>query len=270
MTVASVSVVAVLVFLFGMFLLLYLNVAQLRATIASQIEIHAYLKPDLTEPETVALKQNIASLPEVVSVDYVSKEKAFRELETDLQNQVNLSGIINNPLPPYFAVKVSHPEKIADVAQAVRPMPGVAKVNYMQEIIDNFVALFKTTERFLFGMVIFLLGCALLLIHNTIRLGVFSRRREIEIMHLVGAGYGFIQWPFVLEGAFYGFVGAILAIFFLEPAYATLTNRMAHIFLSSPLIEGKNLWLLLFALTISGILVGTIGSFLSVKRTLRY
>lgn len=267
MALASVSAVMVLVFLFGLFLLLYLNVEQLRTSIASQMEIHAYLN---AQSDTQALKQKITALPNIRSVTYVSKEEAFRELQTDLQDHITLNGIIANPLPPYFSIKVTEPEKITDVAQALEGMPGVTKVNYLQKMVSNFVSLFKAVERFLFGIIIFLLGCALLIIYNTIRLGVFSRYREIKIMQLVGASYGFIQWPFLLEGAFYGLMGALLAILFLEPSYTAMTNQMTAIFSINSLVHGKAMGSLLLELAASGVVVGALGSFLSVNRYLRY
>lgn len=272
MTIASVSTVMILIFIFGLTLLFFMNFERLRSTLASEIEIHAYLKPDLSAERGQDVAHRVKSVAHVASVVFVSKEEALKRLTEDLKQDIELSGIMTNPLPPYLLVKVDDPESIPAVAEEIEKLPEVGKdqVNYLQKIIPQFILLFRIVERVLLGLVIFSLLCALLIIHNTIRLGVFSRKNEIEIMKLVGASHGFISWPFVLEGAFYGLLGALLAVLFLEPGYQTVAAKVTQFFPIWPLVNGVQLWELLVCLLLTGILVGSSGSYLSVNKYLHY
>jgi len=268
MTVASVTTVAVLIFLSGFFLILFMNLEHFKQNIASEMEIHAYLKPAISQQNADELKRQILSFEHVVSVTYVSQDEALSRLRADLKNQIDLSGIMQNPLPAYLSVKVKDPEAIVSVAEQIEPLKGIADVNYLQKIIEQFISVYKTAERLFLGLVIFILLCSLIIIHNTIRLGVFGRKNEIEIMQLVGASRGIIRWPFILEGAFYGFLGAFVAVCCLLPSVQALSKKFAMLFPLFPLITPGELWEMMALLLMIGIFVGGSGSYLSVNRYL--
>lgn len=270
MTIASVSTVMILIFFFGFSLLFFFNFQRLRATLASEIEMHAYLKGYVTQEQGLSLAHHVESIAHVASVEFVSKEETLKKLQEDIKQEVELSGIMTNPLPAYLIIRVNDPESIPAVAGEIGKLSGVDQVNYLQRIIPQFLSLFRIAQHVLLGLVIFVLICALLIIHNTIRLGVFSRKNEIEIMKLVGASHGFITWPFVLEGAFYGLLGAVLAILFLEPTYHAISGKVAQFFPLWPLVGGFQIWALLVCLIGIGISVGGSGSYLSVKKYLHY
>lgn len=270
MALASVSTVTVLIFLFGCSLLFFMNFQRLRGTLASEIEMHAYLKANVTPEEGESLAHRITSTSHIVSVAYISKEEALSRLKADLNRDIELSGIINNPLPAYLSIKVDDPEKIPLVAENIEKMPEVDQVNYLQKIIHQFISLLNGIQKLLLGLVVFLLACALLIIHNTIRLGFFSRKKEIEIMKLVGASHGFISWPFVLEGAFYGLMGGALAVLLLEPGYHAIVNKVTQLFPIWPVVNGAEVWKLLAGLLATGVLVGGSGSYFSINRYLHY
>ncbi len=268
MLVASVTTVTILVFLLGLFLLFFMNFQRIRSAIASELEIHAYLKQQTTDDQALTLKHHLASLTHIRSVRYVTRDEALSELRKDTKGEIDLSGIINNPLPAYLSIQVDNPESIPAVASAIQSMKEVEQVNYFQKIIDQFVSLFKTAERLFLGLVILMLLCTLMIIHNTIRLCVFSRKKEIEIMQLVGATSSFVRWPFILEGAFYGLLGATLALIFLAPCYHALVSEMSIIFPILPLAKGHELFPLMLWLLVIGTSVGCSGSYLSVNRYL--
>lgn len=268
MMAASVTTVAVLVFLSGFFIILFMNLNHFKKNLSSEIEIHAYLSPGLPERDGLAIKNQLSSLSHVASADYVSSEEALSRLRADVKNEIDLSGIMQNPLPSYISIKVDDPENIRSVADQITSIKGISDVNYLQKIVDQFVSIYKTLGRLFSGLVIFILICSLIIIHNTIRLGVFSRRNEIEIMQLVGASPAFIRWPFILEGAFYGLMGALIAVFFLEPSAGALTKKLAVLFPLLPEATGKELLGIMLLLLLLGTLVGSSGSYLSVNRYL--
>jgi len=270
MAIASISTVTILIFFFGFTLLFFINFQKLSSTFAGEMEMHAYLKGYVTHEQGLELARRASAIPHVSSASYVSKEEALIRLRQDLKQDIQLSGIISNPLPAYLLVKVDDPERLPPVADQVAQMTGVDQVNYLQQVVRQFVSLFKAVQRILSLLVLFILICALLIIHNTIRLGVFSRKREIEIMKLVGASHGFIRWPFILEGACYGFSGAVLAVLLLTPSYHALMGRVTEFFPLLPEVSRGEIWSMLLALLGAGALVGGSGSFLSVNRYLHY
>lgn len=269
MMMASVSTVTILILLLGLSLLFYNNVKKLRGAIASQMEIHAYLKGNPLDSEVLALHSRIASLPAVQSIRYIPKEQTLEELRKTLKDSINLSGIMNNPLPSYFSIVVNDPKNIESTAQTIQSMPGIDRVNYLQKAAEQLVSFFRMAENFLFGLVAFLFFGSFLIIYQTIHLGVSSRKKEIEIMELVGASPGIIRWPFLLEGAFYGLLGAILAISLLKPGYELFLRKIQDFFFSRGFMAGKDLWLLLVELIVTGATVGAYGSYRAVNRYLK-
>lgn len=268
MLVASIGTATLLVFLLGLFWLLFMNVRQMEDTLASQIEIHAYLKSSVGYDQAKTLEHTVAGLPSVRSVAYVTQDEALARLQKDVNTKIDLSGIMQNPLPSYLALKVKNPEDIPGLSKWLQAQPEVDQVQDLQQVVGRMVTFFKTTDHLFLGLVVLMLFCTLFIIYNTIRLGVFSRKKEIEIMQLVGASPGLVRWPFILEGAFYGLVGAVLAIAFLEPGYRALAGQLAEIFPAFPFIQGEAIWSLFGWLLVIGSLVGSSGSFLSVNRYL--
>jgi murein DD-endopeptidase MepM/ murein hydrolase activator NlpD/cell division protein FtsX len=265
---ASIGSAFLLLFLLGLFTLLLMNLHMVEKNLAWEMEIHAFLKPNITMSELVVLKGKITSLPQVQSVTYIDKDEALKRLEKGLNRKINLTGLMANPLSPYFSIKVKNLDDIPTVASTLRKLSGITTVSTLQETAKRFAFFFSILENLFFGLVVFLFFGFLFIIYHTIRLGVYSRKKEIEIMQLIGAEPHVVRWPFILEGAFYGFLGALLAVFSLIPAYQSLVMHLSQAFPLFPIVDKHTAVFMLWTFPFVGMLMGSMGGLLSVNRHL--
>ncbi len=187
-----------------------------------------------------------------------------------LRGQIDTSLLTSNPLPDALRVRVVEPAEVRGVAAAIRRLPNVAHVEYAQDAVERVLAVSAVLGRIGLAIVALLVVTAAIIISNTIRLTVFARRREIAIMHLVGASGAYIRWPFIFEGVVAGVLGSALAVVLLDVArfrflpklFAALPFLPLH---AVAINEG------LFALELLGVgaAVGLVASWFSVGRYLR-
>jgi cell division transport system permease protein len=205
-TIAARVTVLIVTFLLAVFASLGLFLYDKTVGVRNDITVKVYMKMG-TESDTATLNRihnQLAEMPYVKSVTYVSPEDAIHTLTKDAQKDAQV--LPNNPLPPAFYVKLTDPSKAGAVSASAGQIDGVKDcgsppcVTYGKEIADKVLTVTKWVLVFL-GSLMALLGiAAVVLIANTIRLSIFSRRREIEVMKLVGATNWFVRVPFVLEG----------------------------------------------------------------------
>jgi cell division transport system permease protein len=272
-TLLSVITITVSLLTLGTFLLLYLNVRAAAATWGGDVQVVAYLAEGMGPDEVNPLSESISRLPEVSAVKYISREDALARFRGDLGGQAGiLDGLSRNPLPASLEVTLREglrgPALVRALAEKVRGMRGVEDVQYGEEWIAQYSA-FMNFLRVL-GLLLgaFLLAGSAFVVANTIRLAVYARREELEILSLVGASRPFIRIPFLIEGVLQGILGAALAVGILYGAYRTLEPRLATSLL---LVAGRlhlsflpvNAVLLLLGV---GAAVGLVGSALSVGR----
>jgi len=272
MSLASVASVAISMFLLGAFLLLVFNVNYIAANLQSNVEIAVFLQVDTPRQVAYQVRDQVKAMPGVTEVTLVPKEEGLKQLSQQFGGQEELleatGGV--NPLPDYLRVRVAVPETIHEVARAIANLPGVEKVNYGQEVVERLFAVVRWL-RWLGAGIIFVLGLgALFLIIITIRLTVYSRRREISIMKYVGATDWFIRWPFFLEGLFLGLVGSGCAALTVYTGYNLLLTRAGAALVFIPLLNDRGLLLnSVLSLVAGGALVGALGSLLSIRRFLK-
>lgn len=270
MTFASISAVTVTLLLLGVFLLLAYNVQQFSKQLESQVEMNVYVKEGAARADVLELERQLKSLPELASVTFVSKESGLNQLKDKLQENASLLEGLDkeNPLPDKFILKAKDPQLIGSVASKVQILPLVAKINYGKETVEK---LFKGISLVRNSGAVFVVGLcftALFLISNTIKVTIFARRKEIEIMKLVGATNWFIRWPFLIEGLLIGALGAVLPIAILSFGY----NYMLSVYPSFMYFNFASVDLVYSVSTILisiGALIGMIGSVMSISRFLR-
>jgi cell division transport system permease protein len=270
MSLASVATVAISLVILGFALTLVYNTTQMAANIESDIEISTFMRTDQTAEQVSQAKAEIEKLPEVRSVDLVTKEKALEQFRATLSSELidNLGG--SNPLPDKLTVKAFKPDQVKLLADKVAQLPGVDKVQYGQGVVDKIIE-FTHWVRWIGISMIGLLGLAsIVLISITIKFTVFARRREVQIMKFVGATDWFIRWPFLMEGMVLGLVGAIISTVIVIYGYISLIsylhNHLAFIPVVNDPIFVRNLVLLLLG---SGALIGSLGSMASLRKFLR-
>lgn len=272
MTLASVSTVALSLLILGVFLLGAVNLNNMAVTLESQVEVTAFLEDELKAEEVEVIKGRIQGLDGVREVTFVSKEEALERLKQQFGERKDLLTSVekNNPLRNAVEVRTLDPTNVKNVVEELKALPGVAKVSFKEEIIDRLFSLTKAIRLVGLAVVVLLVGATIFLISNTIRLTVFARRREISIMKLVGATDWFIRWPFVLEGLCLGLLGSIPAMFLVVRFYHWLAAGVYQTLPFIPMLKPESILGRLQLLLVGiGILVGTLGSAISMRRFLR-
>ena len=272
MSFASVGTVAVSLFVLGVFLLLVMNMNRLASMLESEVQISVYLEDGIKGEARRDLQQDIVNMQGIETVKFVSREEAKQRLSERLGDQKYLLDALGdkNPLPDSFEVTVVHPDMVGTAADAIARMDGVESAKYGQDVVRH---LFDITRLIrIFGLVLMLLlaGATLFIISNTIRLTVFARRKEIAIMKYVGATDWFIRWPFLMEGMVLGFIGGLLAAVALRSFYAAMAAKIYSTLAFFPLLPQYPFMNYVTAvILLSGMVIGAIGSTISLKRFLK-
>jgi cell division transport system permease protein len=274
MTFASISAVMVTLLILGVFLMLAMNIQHLVEMVEKQVEIRVSLDVTTDQAAIKRIEGDIRKLPEVAEVQFVPKAQGLKKLKKSFGDKGELLNGLEkeNPLPDTFIVKAKTPQQTGALAKKIQPIEGVQKVNYAEQTTKK---LFDITEVVRFIIVAFIIALAftaMFLIANTIKLTIVARRREIEIMKLVGATNSFIRWPFFVEGALMGIIGAILPIILLSVGYGSLVDFVEQD-LALYFLDLLPMFPLVFqiALILMGIgaFIGIWGSLMSVRRFLR-
>jgi len=263
MSAISLGIIFFSLLILGIFLLGTFNLFAIIKIAKEKVEITAYIEDNLSEDEIRVLNKNISSLSGIKKVVYVSKKKALDKFRRELSQAKDLLNMLEtNPLPASFQIKLNEgyksPEYIKEIAHKISLMDNVEDVLYGKEWVKrlnkiiNFLFIF---DIFL-GIVISL--ASIFVVSNTIRLTVIARKDSIEIMDLVGATNEMITAPFMLEGIFQGALGGLITSFLLYEIY-----RFIHLKFSTFYFPGEPL---ILGVTLFGILLGYIGSGISVKK----
>ncbi len=270
MTIAAVVTVFLSMFLLGVVMVFVYNINAVLQDVEQKVEISIFLKDSATSEEVEAMRQELVARPEVKEVQYIDKDEALRRLKEDLKDhQELLNDLPANPLPASLEVSLNDPEQAGVVATAFEGRPIVDEVRYGKEIAER---IFRVTSviRNISAVFVFLLGAvSILLISNTIRLSIYARRREVEIMKLVGATNWFIRWPFIIEGLAVGLVGAAAALVLVLLGTGFVMDRIREnlVFLTVP-FDAVSSYQLTIALLGVGAVIGAVGSGLGLRRFL--
>ncbi|MBR1579851.1 MAG: permease-like cell division protein FtsX [Selenomonadaceae bacterium] len=271
MTFASIGTVAVSLFILGVFLLLVLNMTRLAAELESQVQIAVYLNDALTDEGRAEVERMMRDMKSVAKIEYVPREQALERLKERLGEQQYILNALGetNPLPNSYDVTVTKPELVSSTAYAIADLYGVDEAKYGQDVANHLFDITRLIRLFGFVLMMLLTGATVFVISNTIRLTVFARRKEIAIMKYVGATDWFVRWPFILEGVALGFIGGGLSALALRSFYAAMAAKVYSTLTFLPLLPQYPLMnYVTVALIIAGIIVGILGSTVSLKRFL--
>jgi cell division transport system permease protein len=269
-TIAATMTVLIGMFLLGLFIALFSWVNSWTDHVRKDVIVKVFFVQDAAEQQINAVRSKALTFPETKSVVFISKEEALKRMKERYPELTqNLS---TNPLPPAFEVTPKDADQVKALADKFQPLPaGVDKVDYAEKKTQRILAVTNVIKYiFLLGSLI-LLAASTILIANTIRLSIFSRRREVEVMKLVGASNWFIRGPFMLEGVICGLIGALAAVVLLVFAKE----------FALPVIEGRSstfreddvhaLSFPVVAIILVGVslLVGAAGSGITLRRFLQ-
>lgn len=272
MSVASIGTVAVSLFIFGMFLMMVMNMNKLAENMESQVQINVYLLDKVDREQVRDIEKDLKEIEGVESVGFVTKDEAMERFKDRLGDQKTLLDALDetNPLPDSFEVTVTNPDLVKTAAEKMEKLDGVECAKYGQDVMEHLFEITRLLRIFGFTLMLVLAFATLFIISNTIRLTVFARRKEIAIMKYVGATDWFIRWPFVMEGMVLGLFGSIIAAMVLRTAYTAMAEKVYDTLAFFPLIpEQPFLTYITIVVVISGMVVGAIGSAVSIKKFLK-
>lgn len=272
MSVASIGTVAVSLFIFGMFLMMVMNMNKLAENMESQVQINVYLLDKVDREQARDIEKDLKEIEGVESVGFVTKDEAMERFKDRLGDQKTLLDALDetNPLPDSFEVTVTNPDLVKTAAEKMEKLDGVECAKYGQDVMEHLFEITRLLRIFGFTLMLVLAFATLFIISNTIRLTVFARRKEIAIMKYVGATDWFIRWPFVMEGMVLGLFGSIIAAMVLRTAYTAMVEKVYDTLAFFPLIpEQPFLTYITIIVVISGMVVGAIGSAVSIKKFLK-
>jgi Cell division protein len=276
MTLASVSTVAASLVIFGIFLVLVINLNYNMKLLTSQPEMEIFLKPEVKNDQATKIEDKVKNDPNIESYTKVSKEEALEKAKKLMgDNAKLLEGEDSSFLPESFIVKLKDSLKSDEVANEYKKLTEVDDVTYYMEVINLIAKLNRWVRLIAIIVLAILLLVSIFIISNTIKLTVFARRKEINIMKYIGATDWFIRWPFVVEGVVIGILGAALAFILIGYGYNSLEVRFNQDLLSVGGSMIKILKINEFGVTLFnvylgvGSLVGILGSMLSIRKYLR-
>jgi len=243
-----------------------------------KVDLTVYLKDADTTDQVSALQQIIQSRPEVKNVTFISKAQAlviWQKSHADNSDIANVISATDNPLPSSFDVQTTNPSEIETVANFLDSQdyaPLIQEINYQQtkDVVDRLIRITYFLQLFGWSLSALFTLISILIVYNTLRLTIFARSDEIEIMRLVGASDAYVRGPFVIEGIAYGFFGAIVAAL-LFYALASLVISPIQNYLGIADLRSVlsiNLWMIILLQFAIGIMLGLVCSFFAVRKYL--
>ena len=260
MSLASILTVTLSMFILGMFVCVVTNIDHMATYLESQVEMTVYLDDNLSTSQVMNVGSQIKKMPGLTKITFTNKDQASI-----------LNAVSGNPLPASYALSFESPEQLKASAQSVAKIQGVESVQYGQDIIEQ---LYKAAQFVRIAgviIIVFLAGAELFIISNTIRLTVFARRKEIQIMKYVGATNGFIRWPFINEGLVIGLVGSGIASGLVYYGYQLALKQIAEaglVFIPFMKTYPFMMYTVL-ALLGSGAFIGILGSAISLRKYMK-
>ncbi len=283
MSMAAVITVFISTAILGAVLVTDRNLDRGATSLKNRVTIEVFIKDDAGPEGQQALEQKIAAMPELKSFTYISKDEALERFKERFGSRI-VQNLPVNPLPASFEIQVKDADQVDMVARRFFDDPYVDNdegthngVQYAQATIRKMLGTLNLVEKVMWGVTGVFGIAAVLLISTTVRLSIFARRREIEIMRLVGATNWFIRWPFVLEGFVTGLVGAVLAALAVWGSNWALFHWINGTGLGIvnieiyPLLFQAGAWPLgmLFTLALLGAVLGAVGSIFAMRRYLK-
>jgi cell division transport system permease protein len=267
MTVAAILTAGVSLLLLGGVLTLGAFVQSVTGALHEKVEVSVFLEDGITQAQQNDIRDTVNDLEVVERVTYVSKEQAYTEFKELYKDQPALwENIDADVLPASYRVQLTDAKRVDVIQAKLKNNPAVEEIADQSETVARLVRFTSLLRTFSVVMIIVLLGAAVLLISNTTQLAIYARRREIEIMKLVGATNWFVRLPFMLEGVVAGVAGAVIALVLLGVA-KYFARTQFPVWIPTTALHGVSLGQVAW-LVILGIVVGALGSAVAVRRFL--
>ncbi|OOL98077.1 cell division protein FtsX [Clostridium acetobutylicum] len=274
---AAAATVAATLFILGVCLLVLLNVKTGISDVRSKVQVQVYFKDDITIDEQKIVLNKLADVPGITGIKFESKSDALAKFKQQLgnDNKTLVEGMdTRNPMPNSYVVSVSDSDYASGVVKALKDkngstLDGIEKIQDGRELVNKITTITNTVQWVGIAIFIILAGVSLFLIGNTIKLTVYSRRREIGIMKYIGATDWFIRLPFVIEGMIIGIAGALVTILVVYNLYRVLFNKIRSSFLTMNIIQPSYvLTFMSWEFILAGMFIGALGSIVVIRKFL--
>lgn len=274
LNLVTIITISLSILITSAFILFFINASEIINSWQKGLRIMAYLKPGVSNTELAYLKQVIQSLDGVQNLRFIPKEEALSQLKIQMEHQASLlDNLTENPLPDSFEIRMTATigswQRIASLASQIETLTQVEEVEYGQRWIGRFIHIFTLFRLAGYAMGALFFMAAIFIVANTIRLVIYSRREEVEIMRLVGATDNFIKIPFYFEGLIQGALGAIIGLGMLYLSFFFITSNIEPEFLPG-LFRLKFIPpAILCTILLGSMLVGWLGCYISLKQFLK-
>lgn len=276
LSLASISCITITLVVVAASIIITYNVENFAESIRKDVTIVVFLEKEITDKEIKQIEKEIKDTNNIEKLEFISKKQAAEN--TKKENEI-FETIVDgwteetNPLLDSFKIKVKDVDNIKNTVDKIKKIKKVDIVNYGEDIVDQLLVVFKVIEKISIGTVVALILVTAFLITNTIKLAIFARKTEIEIMRLVGASNIAIKIPFIIEGLFIGLLGSIIPIIITVVGYNKLyeffggklfSSSLAKLIEPTPFVINISLLLVVIGMT-----VGMLGSYKAVKKHLK-
>ena len=277
LSLASISCIAITLIIVAVSIVVSFNVENFTQEIERDLTIVVFVDNDATQEGVNNVKQELEKINEINKKEIVYKDK--NSIKNDMAKESEVFNTVmaewdekDNPLKDTFQVKVKNAEKIGVTADKIKKIKKVSVVRYGEGMVEKMISSFETIKKITYIAVIALILVTIFLIINTIKLTIFSRKREISIMRLVGASNFTIKTPFIIEGMILGMIGSLLPIGLIIFGYPALYDKLGG-YVFSPLVKligsASFVYTTSLIVLVIGIIVGMIGSASAVRKYLK-
>jgi cell division transport system permease protein len=242
--------------------------------VRGRVVLDVYVSPEASPRDRSEIQSTLESTANVKSVDYISKSEALEELGRKIETDEAIELLGTNPLPDLFRVTPEDPDRLDVIEETLMTgaqpaLSGIDDVKNREGETDKILSATSLVKVIAAGLAALLVFASIALVANTIRLSIFARRREVEVMKLVGATNWFIRWPFVIEGVIVGFFGGLLAVLLLAIGKQTFIDPLSDDFALLAAPDTIDFPLLIGLLMVACVAVSAVGSGLTLRRFLK-
>lgn len=274
-TFSTMLIICATMLILGLFIILYVNIDTNVKVVTENQGLKAFIAEEIDEDDVAGIAEKIKQITNVKSISYLDKEAALKDAKDTLKEYAYLlDGYESfNPFPRSFIVVFENLESTEHVKEAIESVDGIYKVSYNEKIINAVIAISDIGNIVIIGLGIIMICISVFIISNTIKLSVYSNKREIYIMKYIGATSKFIRYPFVVSGVLMGVGSALFTWVIVSLGYTLLYSKLPQ--MNSEigmfgLVPYSSFWyLVLGAFVLAGILLGGVGSSIAIKKYLK-
>lgn len=275
LSIAAISCIIITLIIVSCAIILTKNISNVTTDIENDLTIVVFVKKDATDEKIEELKNNLKALPNIKDTKYLSRDEVKKSMQKENETFDRIMSEWDeneNPLQPYFIVTVENVENIGETATTIKNLESVDVAKYGEGMVENLLSTFEIIKRVMIIVVVALVFVTAFLISNTIKITIYSRKNEIDIMRLVGTSNTVIRLPFLFEGLFLGLFGSIIPIIITIYGYVFLYDKMGGILFTPiiSLVKPYNFVFMVSALLLGiGAIVGMWGSIKAVRKYLK-